>query len=190
MLRELLEFDKKMFVLINNGLTSDKLDLTMRALSSQEVWGVVAFVCLVVILARKRWELLKLFFIIAIAIMISDFLSYNVLKPYFNRLRPCKELSYVRTLIEVGCGGWQGFPSNHAVNSMIVATFCMIYGSALVGGIVFFLALLVGFSRIYLGVHYPLDVVAGFFIGAISAVFINLLYLKSIKIFSQTIIRR
>jgi undecaprenyl-diphosphatase len=101
---------------------------------------------------------------------LADFLSAGVIKPLVQRLRPCKNPDLLDTCLEplVSCGSGYSFVSAHAANHMAIAV------------VLFFLmrrqrirwlwlvwALTIGYGQIYVGVHYPFDVVAGFLLGAI-----------------------
>ena len=117
---------------------------------------------------RGRW--LAILGIIGVG--LADFTSHQFLKPLFARPRPCQELDGVRLLM--GCGGFYGFPSNHACNFFGTAVF-FTYFYRRAGLILFGPALLVGWSRIYVGVHYPLDVIGGAVWGMLLSVVIILL---------------
>ena len=101
--------------------------------------------------------------IIIFIILSSDQLSAGILKPLFLRERPCVMLENVYMLI--GFKISYSFPSAHAANSFTTATFfAFLYPK---GKLVYFiLASLVGFSRVYVGVHYPFDVLAGALLGS------------------------
>jgi len=156
------QLDLKLFRLINQKLSNPVFDWFMPFISSKSFWLIPIFIGLVLLfwLGKKRGRIATLLIILTIA--TADPFCARVLKPTFKRLRPSHELSDVRLLGKKG--GKYGFPSNHAANvagSMLILAFFYRRYKYLCGG----LALVVGYSRIYLGVHYPTDVLAGFVIG-------------------------
>ncbi len=137
----------------------------------------------------KRWWLVLLG--IALCFLFADRLS-DLLKDLFCRPRPCHALADVR-MFRTYCGGQYGFPSSHAANVFALATFlCLRCHQAAIRRshttlssrpkvsvhpslftvIVFTWAILVGYSRIYLGKHYPGDVLGGIFLGMLVGVLI------------------
>jgi len=156
------QLDLKLFRLINQKLSNPVFDWFMPFISSKSFWLIPIFIGLVLLfwLGKKRGRIATLLIILTIA--TADPFCARVLKPTFKRLRPSHELNDVRLLGKKG--GKYGFPSNHAANvagSMLILAFFYRRYKYLCGG----LALVVGYSRIYLGVHYPTDVLAGFVIG-------------------------
>lgn len=156
------QLDLKLFRLINQELSNPVFDWFMPFISSKSFWLIPIFIGLVLLfwLGKKRGRIATLLIILTIA--TADPFCARVLKPTFKRLRPSHELNDVRLLGKKG--GKYGFPSNHAANvagSMLILAFFYRRYKYLCGG----LALVVGYSRIYLGVHYPTDVLAGFVIG-------------------------
>ena len=102
-------------------------------------------------------------------ILISDQLSSHVIKPLFGRLRPCIALDDVHLLLRRKKSF--SFPSSHATNMAAVAVIFTWHYRRYWWGFAAF-ALLIGFSRIYVGVHYPLDVLVGYIVGGGSAGFV------------------
>jgi len=104
-------------------------------------------------------------FSVLIAVAIADPLCAKILKPAIGRIRPCHQLG-LAVRIFTDCAGLYSFPSNHSANSSaIISAIAVFYPKSLWVGIP--IVIMVGISRIYLGVHYPLDVLGGFIIGAI-----------------------
>jgi undecaprenyl-diphosphatase len=121
------------------------------------------------------------FILCVIGLAVAD-ASGHLLKHLFERPRPCNVLQDVRLL--VGCGGSFSFPSNHAFNAFtIAAIFAHFFRKAALPA--FFIAFLVAFSRIYIGVHYPSDVIAGAFAGGMVAGGILLLHRWSSERFEK-----
>jgi undecaprenyl-diphosphatase len=168
MLESLVQFDRQLLLIANVVLTNSILDLLMPLITSDWLWGAVIIAWFGYAIRSNNKSLLKILIVMLVCMAVADYFAYNGLKPYFGRLRPCKELFWVRTLPITGCGGWQSFPSNHATNGMVIAVFATKYfisRNPKVVWVIFLLLSLVGYSRSYLGAHYPLDVLAGYVTG-------------------------
>ena len=110
--------------------------------------------------------------VVALMITFTDQVT-NLFKHGFERFRPCHQegvMEYMR-LVKSRCGGKFGYFSGHSSNAMSVAIFvgCMLkYRFKYAVYLLVVWAILMGYSRIYIGVHYPLDVLSGFIFGALS----------------------
>lgn len=136
--------------------------------SGQKVWLITALAIVYAIIRSYRKESWVVFLAIAVLITLSDQLSSGLIKPLVERLRPTHEPSLEGLLCIVhDCreGGYS-FVSSHAANSLAFATFSiLLFKNRLYGWLIASWSILTGFSRMYLGVHYPFDVVCGTILG-------------------------
>lgn len=153
-----------------NSWNATWLNPLMVFFSSQIIW--IPFIALILYIAFKQLErnsfyIFLLFFILAI--IASDVTSSYLLKNIFQRLRPCRvaEIKAVMNNFKQKCGGRFGFVSSHAANSfsILVFSFLVLELKTLKMHFLWIIPLIVGFSRIYLGVHYPGDVLGGLVVG-------------------------
>lgn len=149
-------------------------DGLMRLVSDQYAGLILAFPLILTATIRDR-GLWKIFVVLSVLLIGTDAMTSYVIKENVARLRPCRVWDWVR--IVDGCAGQYGFPSNHATNMATVAGFLGKILGTKTGFRLALLAGLVGFSRIYLGVHYPTDVLSGFLLGGcigwVAAVFMQ-----------------
>jgi undecaprenyl-diphosphatase len=111
---------------------------------------------------------------VMLTILLADQVSSGLMKPYFERLRPCHDPRWEGMMHAYGrCGGLYGFVSSHAANTFGLATFLTLKLGKKQKAIawLFFYALVVSYTRIYLGVHYPLDLFFGALVGVLAAFF-------------------
>lgn len=164
MIQELLQIDRALFYFFNVKIANPVFDVLMPFITKDinlRIFLALIWVGLL-IFGGKKGRMVAILLIPAIA--ISDQLSSHIIKPLVGRIRPCYELEGVRLL--VGCGSGLSFPSSHAVNSLTVATLTSKFYKKYSPYLLLF-AFLISFSRVYVGVHYPADVLAGMIIGAI-----------------------
>src|SRR4030065_537893 len=171
--------DTSLFFLINQGLQNPFFDLIMPFITKR---SYILFAIFAVPAFFKDSK--KSLFVIALCFIARAFgdASANILKHLFEMPRPCQALENVRLL--VGCGGSFSMPSNHAVNAFAVAaTFSHFFRKTAVP--MFSIAVLVALSRIYVGVHYPSDVIAGGVGGGIIACIVIFLHKWSSERFKE-----
>jgi len=103
---------------------------------------------------------------LVIAIALTDQICCSVLKPLVGRIRPCNALPPEQCRLLVGRSSAMSFPSAHAANSFAMATVAS-WKLSRFAPLLFLVAAAVAYSRVYVGVHYPFDVIAGAIIGAL-----------------------
>lgn len=151
----------------------------MYAISGKMIWIPLYLGILVFIWFRnkKKFPIIVLF--IALAAVFADQSSVHFFKNVFHRLKPCHdpELSGLVHLVKGECGGLYGFVSSHASNSFNVALVSLMFIKKkwFTFGILCWAAV-IGYSRIYLGVHFPGDVICGALLGSFTGWFFYRLY--------------
>ncbi len=165
----ILDLDKQLFLAIN-GLSGNYLfDQLMLFISARWPWGLLILSLALVTVIKRQWSKLRVV-LISVAVMgcCDAFTAYG-LKDNLERPRPCYAIENVN-LVQPSCGGMFGFPSNHAANGAAIAmsVFFLTRNRRYFVGLAALITV-VCFSRVYLGVHYPLDVFFGAMFGAVFA---------------------
>jgi len=185
MIEEILHFDKSLFLYLNS-LGSKSFDFFWLLITNKLLNFLFYFSLLFVFF--RRYGTNKTFNIFLFALILVSIVDQttNLSKFFFERLRPCydEQISLLSRIVSNQCGGKFSFFSAHASNSFALATFFSFLFKNLkyLRIIVLFLAILIAYSRIYIGVHYPLDVITGASVGLIiSITYIHFLnkYLKN-----------
>jgi undecaprenyl-diphosphatase len=166
MLDALLGWDERIFRLLNGNWLNPILDRLFPFATDAGNFILPFVVAAIVIVLVGRVRGLRFLVLAVVSVVAADAIGTHILKYSFLRPRPCIALADVRLL--VGCTKLPSFPSNHAVNASVLATLISLYMPRLWLAATA-LAILVGYSRIYVGVHYPLDVLAGSVLGIIVA---------------------
>ncbi len=202
--------DHSLFLALNRGVANSILDWVMPRITNlhKDPWFAVPVIIFVLCVLFRGRKLSKAWVICAVlAVSIADPLSVRVAKKFFNRDRPCKlstihpgyVLPETRMVPGETCPGSASFPSSHASNMMALATICWWFhrksNSAIkiseetepIGPtdwkpyLWFLLPLIIGYSRIYLGYHYPSDVIGGWICGSLISAVIIAIYRGFIK---------
>jgi undecaprenyl-diphosphatase len=165
-------FEQQLFLAINEA-HSDFLDGMMILVSGKYTWVPLYLLLLFYIWKYYKNRVIEIFIYIAVIIGLSD-QSSVLIKNYFERLRPCHEDS-LQSVIHLadGCGGKFGFVSSHAANSMALTVFILLLFASVSNKyrwLILIYTFIIGYSRIYLGAHYPSDVLGGYCLGALIAI--------------------
>lgn len=151
--------DIKLFYLINNSTQNQVFDVLMPWITNRNNWwpliGAIVFYLLVFGERKGRVAVV----VVGVAVGLSDFTASSVIKPMFGRIRPCHMLEGVNLL--ANCTKSYSFPSSHAANIFALAVAGSYYFKRAAAPL-FILAFMIGYSRVYVGVHYPFDVLGGF----------------------------
>lgn len=177
-----LGIDKIIFLFIQEYCRNPLLDMVLPLLRNKFVWIPLY---IVILLYSYKWGK-KVFFKYLIFLIglvsIADLVSSRLLKPFFNRLRPCNDFQ-LNTLFDplVSCGSGLSFPSSHAVNHFALAAF-FYYTTNFIPFKWRFLwyvwAFSICFAQVYVGVHYPFDVFIGGLIGFYFGNIVAKMYLR------------
>lgn len=178
MINQLIHWDQQLFTLLNSWGTPI-LDPFMRLASAVWIW-VPVYLLLVVFMIKsgRRKGLLAILFLF-ITLILTEQVSVHLFKNVFERLRPCHDPVMADTirLVARQCGGQFGFVSTHASNAAGLVVFSSLFfkKTSFTWAIIIW-AIIVSYSRIYLGVHYPGDILGGWALGALIALLIFALF--------------
>lgn len=178
--------DQQAFSWINQSLSNPFFDALMPLIRNKLTWIPLYVLLLFYLIKNHRQEKYLFCVVLIVAIICSDSLLCNLLKNWVQRTRPCNapSLAAHMHLLLKHCSGGFSFPSAHAANHATLAVFTGLffrskpYGKLLFG-ILLCWAMLIAFAQVYVGVHYPVDVLAGYFLGTINGMLFFYLYTKA-----------
>lgn len=175
------ELDLQLFQFVNGDLSNIAFDYLMPALREKLVW--LPFYCylLVFVFVNFRWSTALIFILsMAITVGISDIASSRLIKQNVERLRPCNDPDIRdQVLLRVRCGSGYSFTSSHAANHFALVFFFIYTLGRLFKKLRWPLvcwAVLISFAQIYVGVHYPMDVLFGALLGACIGMLVAVTY--------------
>ncbi|ACT91691.1 phosphatase PAP2 family protein [Dyadobacter fermentans] len=180
-IQSIVRADQELFLWLN-GLHTPWLDTLMYWITFKYTW-IPLYILLITLTVRAEgwkkggWVVLT----VILAVVVADKITSGFMKPYFLRLRPCHDPTINTVMHHVtDCGGLYGFASSHASTSfaLAVAWFGLLRNKVPQMAFLFVWALVYAYSRIYVGVHYPLDILVGGLVGALTGYcFVQLYYI-------------
>jgi undecaprenyl-diphosphatase len=162
----LSELDIRIFFWINQGHRNSFFDLVMPYITEFDHWKYLLLISWLILFILGGKKMKITLFLVAVLVGVLDYSNSFFFKPLFGRPRPCNALTGIHAF--GSCPGSLSFPSNHAAN-IFGAAFFLSYIFRPWSFFLFPIAFIVGYSRIYVGEHYPFDVLGGIVLGAIGA---------------------
>ena len=171
MLEQLIHYDQEGFLFINQTISNLLFDWLMPVLRNPYTWAPL-YLFLIIFLIRnykKQGMVMLVFFTMTFA--VADFTSSSIIKKEVMRIRPCNDITFKdQVKLRVRCGSGYSFPSSHATNHFALGMFLLVVFRERWKPIVWLSlgwAASISFAQIYVGVHYPIDILAGATLGSI-----------------------
>lgn len=167
----LIGLDQYLFFLINRDWTNSFFDVILPLFRNRFFWSPLYLFLIVYFIVNHRKNSLLIIGMLFLAFVLADSISSGLIKPFFERLRPCNEpliKDQVRSLVT--CGSGYSFTSSHATNHFAIALFLITffykrYAWVLPLGLLW--AGSISYAQVYVGVHYPFDVLCGALLGSL-----------------------
>jgi len=182
MIESLQQFDVELFLKIHRGLANPFFDWLLPLMRNRFFWAPLYLFIIVfsfIEYKKKGWYIIGM---LLVTFAIGDLASSRIIKPTIARVRPCNEITLANDIIHrVPCGSGYSFPSAHATNHFAIAVFLIFvfydrWKPILPIGL--FWAFIISFSQIYVGVHYPIDTMAGAILGTLIGLLTSKIYKK------------
>jgi undecaprenyl-diphosphatase len=175
--------DRSLFIFLN-GLHNPFFDQLMFGATKSLIWLPLYLFFLFFVIRKYRWNAFLIVVFAALMILAGDQLS-NLVKDGVQRLRPSNQPGLMVHLVEAYKGGTYGFYSAHASNTSCIVVFLILilgrkYWYVTIPAVIW--SLVMSYSRIYLGVHYPGDILVGWIVGGIIGYFFGQGFLKLMEI--------
>jgi len=169
LIQSIVELDRELLLFLNS-IHNNFFDAFMWMISSKEIWGPLYLV--IIYYFFKNTDKKKAFYILAacvLCIVLCDQISSSIFKPLFERWRPSRDplIGDLVHIVNGKRGGKYGFVSSHAANVFGLAVFSsLLFKNRLYSIVILSWAALVSYSRVYLGVHFPGDILCGGLLGS------------------------
>lgn len=186
----LVKKDQALFLELNTVYTNPVLDSIFPWFREGNTWMPLYLFIVVLALINFRQKAFAFILFAVVTIVLTDQISSSLVKPFFERPRPCRDpllMNQIRMLLN-GCSGGFSFTSSHATNHFgfavyIFLTLGNIIGKWRYGFLVW--AAAIAYGQVYVGVHYPLDIIAGALLGTGIGMFTAFLHRKTAGVISE-----
>lgn len=183
----MLEIDTYLFHVIHNDIANPVFDLILPIIRNKAFW-IPLYVFIIAFLFFNFSPKKALLYIVFLLVTVgtADFMSSTVIKKSVKRVRPCNQIemqSEIRNLVH--CGGGYSFTSSHAANHFALVAFLIFTFGRFMKKIripLLIWAAIIGFAQIYVGVHFPLDILFGAMVGIILGSIMAEVYNRWIRI--------
>lgn len=180
------EWNFDWFILINSTWSNSVFDFLLPLLRHKLTWIPLYLFIAGFLLKNHRTDGLWAILFCLASFGISNTLSAEVLKPVFKQERPCNDPNFNEQVqLRVKCGGGKSFPSAHATNHFALSFYLIIILARKYKWVIaplIFWAALVSYAQVYVGVHYPVDVMAGALLGVLIGVLVGSVFNKVVKL--------
>lgn len=171
-LQKIIQADQELFLLLNKEYNNSFFDALFPWFREGNTW--VPFYLFLVVFAILNFGKKAFPFILfaVVTIVLTDQISSSLVKPFFERPRPCRDpllTNQIRMLLN-GCSGGYSFTSSHATNHFGFAIYLFVTIGSLIGKwryLLLFWAATIAYGQVYVGVHYPLDIFFGALLGSL-----------------------
>jgi len=171
MLEHIIQFDKEVFLAINQGMSNAFFDWFLPILRNRFTWSPLYLFLIIFFIKNYGKTGVMIVMMSLVTFALSDLSSSRIIKNNVKRVRPCNDVEFKEHIkSRVGCGSGFSFTSSHATNHFAIAFFWIVlfrrrWKHALWLGITW--AAAISFSQVYVGVHYPLDILCGALLGTL-----------------------
>ncbi len=188
---ELLQWDAQIFHLINSDWSNQFFDFLLPILRNKYTWMPLYMFLIAFFTINFKKQGMYIVMALALTVGVADATSSHLIKKSVKRLRPCKVLEQPKDMnLLVRCGSGYSFPSSHAANHFSMAVFLFLTLGKVVKWTkvpLLLWAASIAYSQVYVGVHFPLDALAGAVLGSLIAL---VCYFVFDKYFNAEVLRR
>lgn len=178
----LMDIDQSVFYLINTEWTNAVFDTVLPFVRNKMVWIPLYVFIISYFLynfGRKGYHVLVF---LTLSVVLADLMSSKLIKPLVHRLRPCNDPFMIDERLLVHCGQGYSFPSSHAANHFAIAIFLiLVLGQRYkwITSILLIWASVISYAQVYVGVHFPMDILCGAVLGVLIGYVVVWAYRKS-----------